>query len=204
MSLLAASLVIVATSGSAGEGRITLAAAPTVGEPAEDEYAEDFEEPKEKDMEETKAEPRRRLGIGVLAGAFVPSAAQKEDYGTSYLLGFFWRGSLGETRVSYEAGLDFSPVESASGDVSSSLYMIRGSVLFGAGKRAAVWGLVGGRVLVESAEIYEAISRSEYMGGLDLGAGVSLRKLDARVVYSFLVGGGNVTGGLTATVGTTF
>ena len=204
MSLLAASLVVLATSGSAGEGRVILAAAPTVEPPAEDEYAEEFEEPKEEEVEETKAEPRRRLGIGILGGAFIPTSAQEEDYGASYLLGFFWRASLGKTRVSYEAGLDFSPVESASGDVSSSLYMIRGSILFGARKRTAVWGLVGGRVLVESAEIYEAISRSEYMGGLDLGAGVSLRKLDARVVYSFLVGGGNVTGGLTATVGTTF
>lgn len=203
MNLLSASLVVMAAAGSAGEGRIALAAAPTVGEPSDDEYAEDFEEPTD-EAEKAKVEPERRLGIGVLGGAFIPIAAQKEDYGASYLVGFFWRGCFGETPIGYEAGLDFSPVESASGDVSSKLYMIRGSVLFGAKKRAAAWGLVGGRVLVESAEIYEALSRSEYMGGLDFGAGFSMRTLDARVVYSFLVGGGNVASGLTATVGTTF
>lgn len=103
--------------------------------------------------------------------------------------------------VPFEAGLDITGIESADGNVNSTLLLFRFDCLFSKWQAIApspdFYGLGG----------FEIISSDgETASGLNLGVGLTSleKRWDARLTYSILLGSGNIQGLLLLTGGYRF
>ena len=145
------------------------------------------------------------LVFGVRLGVFAPSGSKEEfaEYDVGPLGGAFLRGlQLAEKSLAWEAGVELTGLDTPELYGSTNLLRLRGSILYGKwySESSTKFYLLGGGALLVEMEA----DTSGKVGSLDLGAGICLGKLDARVGFSVLIGSQNVKNVATAAVGYLF
>lgn len=156
--------------------------------------------------------PERAGRFGVRCGLLMTAAAGEGSWSPTVCAGVYYRGAhLVSKRIVYELGLDYIPVERGDGYVSSSLYLLRGEILFGnwsaEDKGTSLYVLGGADVISENGtrEVTGEVE-SALAAGINLGVGFGSTKgvWDARVVYSLFPGSGNVKGNILVAAGVSF
>ena len=210
------------TSAPGGFSRTVVVVAPGVrGSPQRIEvrvHVEDFgelsraaaddgeEKASESPRRDTRPAPRRSKGdaeprLGVRAGFLAASGGRQTDSGAGALVGVYLRaGSLDETTVSYEFGVDVATGD--EGEQRASVPLLgRVDVLFrlGAaeGRRVKGYLALGIGSFVELVEDVDTNERyTHHVAAANLGGGVQLRggRLDMRVTHAVFLGSENLRG----------
>ncbi len=182
----------------------------------EDEVVELLAEPKPEPAPPEKppepGPPMRPSRFGVRCGLLITVAADEGSWNPTVCAGVYYRGAqLASKHMVYELGFDYVPVEREDGTALSSLYFLRGELLFGnwstQDRKTSAYFLGGADVISEAGALERTGELQSFLAfGINLGAGIGSTKgtWDLRAVYALFPGSGNVKGNVLVATGFSF